>query len=337
MRNFDEGRYLRIESGAVALAGPLDRLIKGEISNGVENIFFSGTGGVAFLMQPAVELLQARSNFPTYTVKAAELVLTDHVHLNNRSLIIFPSVSGTTKESIAAMNFAKKKGAKVLCLTGQENSPLASGADHNFSNFVEDDTSSESFYLQSLFIALSIMDNFKEIENYKEIISEIELLPNLLIEVKRAFEPFAKKFADEIANEQNHIFTGAGGAWHEAWYYAMCILEEMQWIWTRPVHASDFFHGTLELVEKDTSLIIFKGEDAARPLVDRVERFARTISEKVRVFDTKDFLLPGISDATRSYLSPVILAAIFERVSAHLEIIRDHPLTTRRYYKKTDL
>ncbi len=43
----------------------------------------------------------------------------------------------------------------------------------------------------------------------------------------------------------------------------MCILEEMQWIRTRPVHASDFFHGTLELVEKGVSVILFKGEDEA--------------------------------------------------------------------------
>ena len=33
-------------------------------------------------------------------------------------------------------------------------------------------------------------------------------------------------------------------------------------------------------------------------------------------------------------LSPDLLATVLERVSAHLEIKRDHPLTTRRYYKR---
>jgi fructoselysine-6-phosphate deglycase len=33
-------------------------------------------------------------------------------------------------------------------------------------------------------------------------------------------------------------------------------------------------------------------------------------------------------------LSPVLLATVLERVSAHLEVLRDHPLTTRRYYKR---
>jgi fructoselysine-6-phosphate deglycase len=33
-------------------------------------------------------------------------------------------------------------------------------------------------------------------------------------------------------------------------------------------------------------------------------------------------------------VSPVILSALLERVSAHLEVLRDHPLTTRRYYRR---
>lgn len=114
----------------------------------------------------------------------------------------------------------------------------------------------------------------------------------------------------------------------------MCILEEMQWIKTRPVHASDFFHGTLELVEEDTSIILLKGEDRTRPLAERVERFAEHYSKELTVFDTKDYPLEGISDGLRSLVSPIVFAALLERVSCHLEEQRDHPLTTRRYYKK---
>jgi fructoselysine-6-phosphate deglycase len=110
----------------------------------------------------------------------------------------------------------------------------------------------------------------------------------------------------------------------------------MQWIRTRPVHASDFFHGTLELVEKDVSVIVLTGEDEARPLSQRVERFAPRFTDKVQILDTKDFQLPEISDSTRALISPVLLATVFERLSAHLEVLRNHPLTTRRYYKRLE-
>ena len=30
----------------------------------------------------------------------------------------------------------------------------------------------------------------------------------------------------------------------------------------------------------------------------------------------------------------ILLATVLERISAHLEVMRNHPLTTRRYYKR---
>ena len=50
MLNFDEQRFLRIQSGAVALAGRLDETVGACLRAGAENIFFLGTGGAAILM-----------------------------------------------------------------------------------------------------------------------------------------------------------------------------------------------------------------------------------------------------------------------------------------------
>jgi fructoselysine-6-phosphate deglycase len=116
----------------------------------------------------------------------------------------------------------------------------------------------------------------------------------------------------------------------------MCILEEMQWIRTRPVHGADFFHGTLELLEPGVSLFLLKGEDEFRPLGDRVEAFAKRYTDKLHVLDAASVDLPGISNSVRAMISPVILATLLERLSAHLEVLRDHPLTTRRYYKRVE-
>ena len=142
--------------------------------------------------------------------------------------------------------------------------------------------------------------------------------------------------AETIKDEKYHIISGAGSTWPQAFYYGMCILEEMQWIRTRPVHASDFFHGTLELVEKDVSVMLLKGEDEYRPLVERVEKFAARYTDKLRVIDTATFALAGITPSTRPFISQIVLATLLERLSAHLEAKRAHPLTTRRYYKRVD-
>ena len=334
MLNFDEQRFLRIQTSAVALRTRLDQVIASCLSAGAENVFFLGTGGAAILMQPAAQLLQLKSRFPAFVGLPAELVITGSANLTDKSLVIMPSLSGTTKESVALLVKLKEIGATVLTLVGHAETPLGKGGDHVFVNFAEDDTSCESFYLQSLFIALSIMKHRGEIGNYDQLAAELSLLPGLLLEVKRTYEPRAEAFARTLAASDYHIVTGAGNVWPQAFYYGMCILEEMQWIRTRPVHASDFFHGTLELVEKDVSVILFKGEDALRPLAERLENFVPNYTDKLTVLDTAQFNLPGISAEVRALVSPVLLATVLERISAHLEVLRDHPLTTRRYYKR---
>ena len=57
--------------------------------------------------------------------------------------MVIPSLSGTTKESVELLAFLKERGVRTISLTGHEDTPLAQEADHNFTNFAEDDTSSE--------------------------------------------------------------------------------------------------------------------------------------------------------------------------------------------------
>ena len=336
MFNFDEKRYINIQTGAVSMAAEIDKTISNLISSGSKNLFFLGTGGAGILMLPAAGLLKSKSKFPTFQCDPAELVLDGNVALGAGSIVIMPSLSGKTKESIAALEYCQARGAKVITFTGYADRPLAQKADYSFVNFGEDDTSSESFYLQSLLVALSVMKSQGEFAEYDSVVANILKLPTVLVQVKADFEAQAEKLAQVIADHKYHIVSGAGSTWAEAFYYGMCILEEMQWIRTRPIHGSDFFHGTLELVEKDVSVILFKGEDALRPVMDRVENFVSKISTVVSVIDTKQFKLEGISDLTRTLISQALLSAVLERVSAHLEHKRNHPLTTRRYYNQME-
>jgi len=333
MLNFDAARFLRIQKGAVGLIEPIQKIVRARLPKS-ENIFFLGTGGAAILMEPAVELLRRRSRIPVFREIAAELVVSGSRNLGPGSLVVMPSLSGTTRESVEALAFCRARGATIISLIGHGDTPLAAGADHALVNFAEDDTSSESFYIQSLAIALSVMSERGEFDDFPELVANLHYLPAALVHAKEAFEQSAERLAEAFKNEKYHIISGAGGTWPQAFYYGMCILEEMQWIRTRPVHASDFFHGTLELVEKGVSVILLKGEDEFRPLVERVEAFARNYTEKLTVIDTAAIELPKIEPSTRRLISPIVLATLLERLSAHLEVKRAHPLTTRRYYKR---
>lgn len=336
MLSFDRDRFLEIQTGALDLADDIGVVLRRHLDTGAENLFFLGAGGVQILMQPAWQLLRTRSTLPVHYEMGAELVQTGSAHLSDRSVVLLPSLSGTTREAVDALRFAKSRGATILTFTGHADTPVADLADHSFVNFAEDDTSSEMFYLLSLVAALAVLDHRGEIPGHDDTVAELKRLPELLVQVKERFEVRARELAETYRDESYHIITGAGNVWPEAHYYGMCILEEMQWIRTRPVHASDFFHGTLELVEEGVSVLVFQGEDACRPLTERVVRFLPRVTDEIEVLDTADVPLPGLSDATRALVSPIVLATMLERLSAHLEDVRDHPLTTRRYYKKLD-
>jgi fructoselysine-6-phosphate deglycase len=334
MLELDRSRYLSIQSGAVAQGARINQTLGEWLAAGAENLFFAGTGGAAILMHPAAQLLQRRSTFPVYAEITAELVAGGHVAFGPKSIIVMPSVSGTTKESVELLAQCKARGARVLSLVGHGDTPLGRNADVACVNFAEDDTSCENFYIQSLLIALSLMHHRGEIGNYDALLGEIRLLPELLLGVKDQYVAEAEAYAAKIEHEPYHLITAAGNCWPQAWYFAMCILEEMQWIRTRPVHAADFFHGPLELVETGVSVAIYKGEDHYRPLAGRVENFAKRFTDKTYVLDTASFAMPGLSSEMRALISPAILSSALERLSEFVAARRGHPLTTRRYYKK---
>jgi fructoselysine-6-phosphate deglycase len=336
MKDFDRSRYLSIQSGAVGLAPRLDGAIGEALAAGARNIFFLGAGGAAILMHPAAQLLQRSSSFPAFADISAEVLVAGHRQLGRESIVVIPSLSGTTRESVEMAEHCRALGAKVLALVGKGDTQVAKAANHAFVNAAADDTSCESFYLQSLLIALLILRQRGERTDCDAVAGELSLLPNLLADLKEEFDGEAEAWAKRLAPEPWHLLTAAGNCWPEAWYFGMCILEEMQWIRTRPVHASDFFHGPLELVEKGVSALLLKGEDDCRPLADRAGAFLAGHTDKLLVLDTKDFALPGLSPATRALVAPALLAAALERVSVHVAAIRQHPLTTRRYYRRID-
>jgi fructoselysine-6-phosphate deglycase len=335
MLNFDERRFLDSQTGAIALAEGLYDVVARALADGADSLFFLGAGGAGILMAPAASLLARASALPTFIDSPAELMAWGSAHLTKRSLVVIPSRSGDTTESLEVLDYCHKAGATVLALTGTADTPLAEKADVNFTNLVGDENSSESYYLQSLLIALAAMDIRGERADYRKVLDELQGLPEILLQSKRSFEGRAAEVAGVIAASPFHIFVGAGSTWPEAFYYAMCILEEMQWIRTRPVHAADFFHGPLELIEPGVSCILLKGEDPSRPLLERVEQFVNAYGDPPIVLDSAE-LVPGVSDRVRSLISPVALATVLERVSAHLEVLRDHPLTTRRYYRQVN-
>ncbi|MDR4950042.1 SIS domain-containing protein [Neobacillus cucumis] len=333
MLNFNREKYLQVTGGAIGLRGEIERVVDKVYEKGFKNLFLIGSGGAVATFYPFEFMVNSTSTIPAYAEIAAEFILQNHKQLSEESLVILSSLSGTTEETVAAAKYCKERGATTIGLTGEYNKPLADIVDFPLVNFAENDFASDSNQLVLFHLIFRLMHRNGDFPGYESFAAQLETLPEKLIEAKEQFESKAEAFANNYKDEPYHMVVGSGNTWGRAYSYAMCVLEEMQWIKTKSIHAAEFFHGTLELVEEDTSMILLKGEDETRPLMERVEQFADKYTKKLTVLDTKDYSLEGISEEFRKYLSPIVTSTLLQRLSVHLEDKRNHSLEIRRYYR----
>ena len=90
--------------------------------------------------------------------------------------------------------------------------------------------------------------------------------------------------------------------WGSTYSFAMCVLEESQWLRTKSVTSPEFFHGTIELVEKGVCVALNMTEGQTRKLDQRVKDFVGQYTDDFTVFDTADYELPGISAVSYTHL-----------------------------------
>lgn len=334
MYKFDQENFLKVTKGALQLKDQVESIVNEVTEKGYKNLFLIGSGGSYAAMFPFDFALKMYSSLPVYNEIASEFVLMDHNHFGKDSLVIFSSLSGTTKETIEAAEYCKEKGATTIGLTGKVGSPLDKLTSYTLINYAEDDTAPESINLQLYMLIYGLMHKRNEYPNYPEFMEALNKAPEYLVEIRKQYDPIASEFAKKHKNTEYHMIVGSGTLWGWAYNYSMCILEEMQWLHTTRVHASEFFHGSLELVEEDTSIILLEAEDVSRPLTDRVKNFAEQYTSNLFRIDTKEFPLPGLKDEFRKELAPLLICAVFDRINIYLEKERNHPLSTRRYYRK---
>ena len=125
-----------------------------------------------------------------------------------------------------------------------------------------------------------------EFENYARFASQLELLPENLLQAKRQFDLQADSIAAQYHDCDYMMWIGGAEMWGEVYLFSMCILEEMQRKRTQSVSSAEFFHGTLALLETEVPLSLVKGEGKCRALYERVARLADKITDNMVVIDS---------------------------------------------------
>ncbi|SHK46177.1 Fructoselysine-6-P-deglycase FrlB with duplicated sugar isomerase (SIS) domain [Anaerocolumna jejuensis DSM 15929] len=330
MLKFDEIKQIDSINGALALRGRINEIVDGICEEGYRNICWLGIGGTyASCMQTLVHMNEL-SEIDTFVENAAEYCATGNRRIGKGSVVIISSVTGSTEEMVRGVKKAKEAGAKIFGFIDLETAALAQMVDYEISYPANEQ-------LKFFMAADRFMFNRGEFPEYGRFYKEMdEYLANALIDVEKKADESGREFAKKYKDDMIHYFVGAGNQWGAVYSYAMCYWEEQHWIRTKSIHAAEFFHGMLEIVDRDTAVTVFVGEDSQRELSLRVAKFLPRICGNYTIIDTADYDLKGFSKEFRGYISHLVMHAVTQRIDAYIEQFNCHPMEIRRYYRRLD-
>ncbi|MDD3206241.1 MAG: SIS domain-containing protein [Lachnospiraceae bacterium] len=330
MLKFDEQWQLDNVNGMLSLRPEVEKIADELFDKSFDAVFFMGIGGTLASSIQVIDGTVGKSKLPFYAQSAAEYITNGNKRLTQKSVVVIASVTGTTMELIEAVKKVKEIGAKVVGFIETEDSTLAQMSDHVVSH-------PKNEQMKLFMLAHRLMYKNGEFEKYEQFYAELDkYLAKDLVEVEKKADEFGEKFAMEHKDDPIHYYIGAGNLWGAVYSYAMCYVEEQHWLRTKSIHAAEFLHGTLEVVDRDTNVTLFIGEDEERSLAERVARFLPKICSRYTIIDTKDYELEGISPEFRGLISYMVMHCVTQRMDAHIEKLNCHPISIRRYYRQLE-
>ena len=305
-------------------------------------VYFVACGGSLSIMYPAKFLLDQHAAIPSDLFNGAEFTARAPKGLGKDSLVILCSMTGTTKETLAAAEFARSRGARTVGLTTETGSPLGKACDHAigfeapYTTGVPIDAKNSN-YARIYQLVMGLVALTEGTDYSQALMSSLAALQPAIDRAHAAFAPRFADFAPRFAKQEVIYTVASGASFGAAYSFAICVLMEMQWINSQAIHANEFFHGPFEVVDKDRAFILLKGCDSTRPLEDRADTFLHRFgaAENILVLDAATLDLTGVDLMFQGNLAPLIFFDTLWRFAYQVADLRQHEmLEGRRYMKK---
>lgn len=303
---------------------------------GKDKVVFIGCGApnrMIRLITHFADLHVKRTKISSYL--PAEFMDIDPSYIDELTVVVFGSYSGTTMETVDAAKFCKDKPNTSVSITRFDDSPLSSHVDIML-NFGDTKLGDYSRFIMTSAL-LSGFLSAREPENWtihQQMITSLRELPKILADVVEGSEEILKKFADQYYSIDSLFVVGNGPIYNTAYVLAFCSFMEMVWMHATPIIAAEFFHGPFELLDDSIPVVVLIGEDETRQEGLRVKEFCKKHLSKYLIIDAADYNLQGMDPSLRGYFSGVVLDAATRRFMDYYANLRGHDKKQRRYMGK---
>lgn len=303
-----------------------------------DNIYFVGCGGsFAQMNVPKYAFDRESKTIAIDSFSSAEFIARNSPRVGKTTVVILCSKSGDTPETAAAAKYASDRGAYTIGLTVEENSPLAKAV-HTRVDYdaVPDAGTPDAAAAVLLRIGFGILAQHDANTKLGGLLDGLKQMPKVVEAIQQQHRQKALDWG-QARKREPVIYTMASGAnYGVAYLWAICILQEMQWINSQAIHSGEYFHGPFEITDFDVPFMVLKGVGDTRKIDQRALDFANKFSDKILEIDASEFAFDGIDEGVREYLTPLVFLPLLRIYANALADARGHPLTVRRYMWKMD-
>jgi fructoselysine 6-phosphate deglycase len=326
-------------NGALGHRATVSSIVAEAAGGGIKTVFFVGCGGSLYASAPIGDVLAAQGrSVAAYRMDSNEFVCGPPAALGPDSIVVVGSHTGTTPETLKAIEVARAHGARaVLAITMDPGSPLAAGADHAFTYGSKKTVwEPKQVYLAMVGHGVLLANGDESKAEHDAALDAYSGLAGAVLDAIAACDDYFTEMATALVSEPVIYVLGAGPATDVARCLSMCYLQEMQWLHSAAFNAGEFFHGAFEVVTEQNGVILFLGQDHSRPIAERARTFLDKYARRTWAVDLADLALPGIPPAYRGEVGPLVLGALASRIAQHFEAVTGHDLNTRRYMFKVE-
>lgn len=258
-------------------------------------------------------LFQTIVKIPTQVELASEFMYSDTI-LDEKTLVIAISQSGETIDTLEALKYAKKQGAKALSVVNVRESSIARESQHVLYTCAGPEiavasTKAYTTQLAALYLVTAKMAEVRKMlekEGVKAFLAELLRVPDVMEKVLEQKEQI-HYIARSILNAQNVFMIGRGMD-HYILLEGSLKLKEISYIHSEAYASGELKHGTIALITEDTPVVavvtqeklVSKELSNIREVQSRGAEVICFIREGIKLSDgdsrEKVFLLPELRD-----------------------------------------
>ena len=265
-------------------------------------------------------MLSRLAGVATIPVIASEFCEKYGDSVDSDTLVLAVSQSGETADTLNAVRYARKRGAKIASITNTLGSSITrysqvyvltqAGPEIGVAATKTFTTQLATFALISLKLAENLGNSAFDLRAIRE---ELKAIPSLCEEVIRINEPRAQQLAKRYSTYENFYFLGRGISVATALEGAL-KLKEISYIHAEGYPAGESKHGPIALIQDNFPCVFVAPNDVTHPkiignIMEMKARGAKVISvieegdREVEELSNDTFIIPkGVSEV----LTPIL-------------------------------